>query len=181
MNWPSPVAHSEFCGISNRPGVTSCTCGADSANKMRQECIEAAKPHLCKCQSEAGKTVMVLEEGLWQCPRCGGLIVAKQPDLVALDYDAIWKDFEQFLEPYTCDLIIKPMFARNAVLIQSWFKRTCAKFGHPAQELVTMDKIEVINIIRQSKAMVDLAQAKFIADAICARYGHPAQGAKGGK
>lgn len=39
------------------------------------------------------------------------------------NYDDLWRDFEQFLEPHTCDLIIKPHYARNANLIQDWFKR----------------------------------------------------------
>lgn len=40
-----------------------------------------------------------------------------------INYEDLWRDFEQFLEPHTCDLIIQPHYARNANLIQSWFKR----------------------------------------------------------
>lgn len=43
------------------------------------------KIHACKCpKSEGGRTVRKIDEGLWQCPRCGGIIVTNN-GLVELD------------------------------------------------------------------------------------------------
>ncbi len=44
-----------------------------------------------------------------------------------LDFDEIWADFEQFLEPHSCNLRIKEHFAINAFHIKDWFKRLCKK------------------------------------------------------
>lgn len=59
----------------------------------------------------------------------------RSPALEPLDFEVLWVEFEKFLEPHTCDLIIKPDYARNAHHFQTWLKDVCSRFGRPAKSV----------------------------------------------
>lgn len=64
---------------------------------------------------ERGLAIFLLTNGYRKHP----------PQLKPLDADKIWIEFEQFLEPHTCDLVIKPYIARNAEHIKNWMISFC--------------------------------------------------------
>lgn len=90
-------------------------------------CLEACKAtyekykiHACKCNDEGGvRTLKQLDEGLCQCPRCGGIVVfKKESKLVELDEEELTKFLYSICD---ASIIDKNDIARNI----------CAKFGTP--------------------------------------------------
>ena len=69
---------------------------------------------------------------------------SKKQELVELDFDKLWVEFEKFLEPYTSSLIIKPDYAQNADHFKSWLKDVCDRFGTKREAKVSVEEIEKI-------------------------------------
>lgn len=83
-------------------------------------------------------------------------------ELVPLEFNKLWIEFEKFLEPYTSDEIIQPIYARNTIHIKNWLKSVCDRFGQrgvPSVEEIrkiinkSRDQFEYIDVDHASKSI----------------------------
>lgn len=97
---------------------------------------ENSKIHSCKCRNgeEGAMTVKRIDENLFQCPRCGGIIVGK-PSLVALDICKVKTLLDTF---QSCEL---------ATHTGTWniANKLCSTFGAPSPTVLSVE--EIANII----------------------------------
>lgn len=77
------IPKKEYCGTNTRENPCQHCNGANSMHdqwaniEISDSLHPMVKPHSCKCRNDNGgaMTVRRLDEGLFQCPRCGGIIV----------------------------------------------------------------------------------------------------------
>lgn len=130
MKWPcrkDEVANGDGKGNANEWSI--------GYNYCLEECKAAyekeSKIHSCKCRNneDGAMTAKKLDDGLFECPRCGGIIIfKKESKLVPLD--------EKELANWVCTSDWSEITSTEIA------KQLCARFGCP--DIPTVEEIKTI-------------------------------------
>lgn len=70
-------------------------------------------PHACKCNKDRAMTVKRLDDGLFQCPRCSGIVLGQPSEKKALSVDMIVEIFRSkmpLLDQWTYEQVSQAIF-----------------------------------------------------------------------